>query len=78
LSSNVNLEVANARECAGFCQTNPENCSVFVYDDQKSLCYLGSIGGNYSLIPKQQDTFGFFDAGKKKQSWPHYNTHATC
>jgi hypothetical protein len=39
-----------------------------VYDDQKSLCYLGSIGGNYSIIPEQQDSFGFFDVGNEKCS----------
>jgi hypothetical protein len=63
-SSTVGSEVLAARECAGFCQPNPTTCTAFVYDEQKKICYLGTVGGSYNVIPKQIDNFGFFDTGK--------------
>jgi len=53
----------STQQCAGHCQTNATYCNVFVFDDIKNICNLGTMGGKYNLISGQGDSFSHIDMG---------------
>lgn len=53
----------STQQCAGHCQTNATYCNVFVFDDIKNICNLGTMGGSYNIISGQGDSFSHIDIG---------------